>query len=137
VPKNPQNDTDGCRIEKRSRVVGEAATGLKESNSDLRRRIEYLTALHETAIGLLDLLDKEELLETILYRVAPVQRERADRSLPRSTEKKSSEHRSVDARHHPRIESEQHYIPFYQSVLSAEHQSDSHRNSGGQPGQRR
>ena len=42
--------------------MGEAATSLKESNSDLRRRIEYLTALHETAIGLLDLLDKEELL---------------------------------------------------------------------------
>jgi PAS domain S-box-containing protein len=70
VPENPQKDTDGCRIEKRSREVGEAATGLKESNSDLRRRNAYLAALHETAIGLLDLLDKEELLETILYRAA-------------------------------------------------------------------
>ncbi len=70
VPKNPQNETDYCQIEKRSREMGEAATSLKESNSDLRRRIEYLTALHETAIGLLDLLDKEELLETILYRAA-------------------------------------------------------------------
>ena len=41
-----------------------------EQRGILRRRIEYLTALHETAIGLLDLLDKEELLETILYRAA-------------------------------------------------------------------
>ena len=70
MTKNPQNETDCCQIEKRSRAMGEAADSLKESNSDLRRRIEYLTALHETAIGLLDLLDKEELLETILYRAA-------------------------------------------------------------------
>ena len=41
---------------------------MDECNSDLIRRNEYLTALHETAIGFLDLLDKEELLETILYR---------------------------------------------------------------------
>ena len=70
MPKNPQTDTDGCRIEIRSSEVGEMAIGLKENNSDLRRRNAYLTALHETAIGLLDLLDKEELLETILYRAA-------------------------------------------------------------------
>ncbi len=43
---------------------------MKKGRSDLLRRNEYLTALHETAIGLLDLLDKDELLETILYRAA-------------------------------------------------------------------
>lgn len=68
--KNPQNETDCCQFEKRLCEMGAAATSLKETNSDLRRRNEYLTALHETAIGLLDLLDKEELLETILYQAA-------------------------------------------------------------------
>jgi PAS domain S-box-containing protein len=70
VPKNLQNETDCWQFEKRLREMGEAATSFKEANSDLRRRNEYLTALHKTAIGLLDLLDKEELLETILYQAA-------------------------------------------------------------------
>ena len=70
VSKNPQNETDCCQFEEDSARWGAAATSLKETNSDLRRRNEYLTALHETAIGLLNLLDKEELLETILYQAA-------------------------------------------------------------------
>ncbi|MBA4393020.1 MAG: hypothetical protein C0407_05660 [Desulfobacca sp.] len=35
-----------------------------------RRKIEQLTALHETSLGLIDRLDKEELLEAILHRAA-------------------------------------------------------------------
>ena len=34
----------------------------------LRRENEYLTALHETSLGLIDRLDQEELLEAILHR---------------------------------------------------------------------
>jgi PAS domain S-box-containing protein len=36
----------------------------------LRRENEYLTALHETSLGLIDRLDQEELLEAILQRAA-------------------------------------------------------------------
>ena len=36
----------------------------------LRRQNEYLTALHETSLGLIDHLDQEELLEAILLRAA-------------------------------------------------------------------
>ena len=36
----------------------------------LRRQNEYLTALHETSLGLIDHLDKEELLEAVLQRAA-------------------------------------------------------------------
>ena len=36
----------------------------------LLRQNEYLTALHETSLGLIDHLDKEKLLETILQRAA-------------------------------------------------------------------
>ena len=70
VPKNLQKKPHRRQLEKRSRKRAVAAADLKKGRSDLRRRNEYLTALHETAIGLLDLLDKDELLETILYRAA-------------------------------------------------------------------
>jgi PAS domain S-box-containing protein len=43
---------------------------LKEAVALLRRQNEYLTALHETSLGLIDRLDKEELLEAILLRAA-------------------------------------------------------------------
>ena len=43
---------------------------LKQTEAALRRKNEYLTALHETSLGLIDRLDKEELLETILHRAA-------------------------------------------------------------------
>ena len=43
---------------------------LKEAEAVLRRQNEYLTALHETSLGLIDRLDKEELLEAILLRAA-------------------------------------------------------------------
>ena len=35
---------------------------VKQTEKTLRRQNEYLTALHETSIGLIDHLDKEELL---------------------------------------------------------------------------
>ncbi len=41
---------------------------VKRTEETLRRQNEYLTALHETSIGLIDHLDKEELLEAVLQR---------------------------------------------------------------------
>jgi len=41
---------------------------VKQAEKNLRRQNEYLTALHETSIGLIDHLDKEELLEAVLQR---------------------------------------------------------------------
>jgi hypothetical protein len=35
---------------------------LREAETALNRQNEYLTALHETALGLIDRLDEEELL---------------------------------------------------------------------------
>ena len=42
----------------------------RQAEEALLRKNEYLTALHETALGLIDHLDKEKLLETILQRAA-------------------------------------------------------------------
>jgi len=44
--------------------------GVKQVEDALRRQNEYLTALHETSLGLIDHLDKEELLEAVLQRAA-------------------------------------------------------------------
>jgi PAS domain-containing protein len=66
----PQNKPIDIQFKQRVKTLAEEATRLTAVNAELRRRNEYLTALHETAMGLLDLLDKEELLETILYRAA-------------------------------------------------------------------
>jgi len=41
---------------------------LKASEHALKQQNAYLTALHETALGLIDRLDKKELLEVILHR---------------------------------------------------------------------
>jgi PAS domain S-box-containing protein len=43
---------------------------LKKAHQTLRRKNEHLMALHETSLGLIDRLDKEELLEVILNRAA-------------------------------------------------------------------
>ena len=43
---------------------------LGQAEQALRRENEYLTALHETSLGLIDRLDEEELLEAILQRAA-------------------------------------------------------------------
>jgi len=42
----------------------------RQVGETLRRQNEYLTALHETSLGLIDHLDKEELLEAVLQRAA-------------------------------------------------------------------
>ncbi len=44
--------------------------GLRSALSILQRQNELLSALHETSLGLIDRLDKEELLEAILQRAA-------------------------------------------------------------------
>ena len=43
---------------------------VKQAEASLLRQNEYLTALHETSLGLIDHLDKEKLLEAILQRAA-------------------------------------------------------------------
>ena len=53
--------------------VGELEKALrdaKQAEDILHRQNEYLTALHETSLGLIDHLDKEELLEAVLQRAA-------------------------------------------------------------------
>jgi PAS domain S-box-containing protein len=51
-------------------AVLEELARLRRYNEILRRQNEYLTALHETSLGLLDKLDKQELLQTIIERAA-------------------------------------------------------------------
>src|SRR5210317_1203374 len=43
---------------------------VKQAEESLLRQNEYLTALHETSLGLIDHLDKEKLLEAVLQRAA-------------------------------------------------------------------
>ena len=66
----PQKKPIYVQLEQRVRELEEETARLRQVSTFQKRQNQYLTALHETAIGLLDLLDKEELLETILYRAA-------------------------------------------------------------------
>ena len=68
--KIPQKKPIYIQLEQRVEELEEEAVQLRRREQIYHRQNEYLTALHETAIGLIDLLDKEELLETILYRAA-------------------------------------------------------------------
>ena len=68
--KIPQPKPIYVQLEQRVKELEEEVLRLRQLQRRYRRRDDYLTALHETAIGLIDLLDKEELLETILYRAA-------------------------------------------------------------------
>ena len=43
---------------------------LRESEKSAQRQNEYLTALHETSVGLINRLDRKELLESVLNRAA-------------------------------------------------------------------
>jgi hypothetical protein len=43
---------------------------VRRAEETQRRQNEYLTVLHETSLGLIDHLDKEELLEAVLQRAA-------------------------------------------------------------------
>lgn len=53
-----------------SRAEAAPASEPRAELASLRRENEYLKALHETSLGLIDRLDKEELLEAILQRAA-------------------------------------------------------------------
>lgn len=57
-------------MEQRLKQIEEESRVLRETEEALRRQNEYLTALHETSLGLIDRLDQEELLEAILLRAA-------------------------------------------------------------------
>ena len=41
---------------------------LRQEIEALKQQNAYLSALHETSLGLIDRLDREELLESILHR---------------------------------------------------------------------
>jgi PAS domain S-box-containing protein len=62
----PSNDALLVRLNQLERETH----ALRKAEEALRRQNEYLTALHETSLGLIDRLDKEELLEAILLRAA-------------------------------------------------------------------
>ena len=68
--KIPQKKPIYVQLEQRVAELEEELALLRQREKFFRHQNEYLTALHETAFGFLDLLDKEELLETILYRAA-------------------------------------------------------------------
>ena len=68
--KIPQKKPIYVQLEQRVAELEEELALLRQREKSYRHQNEYLTALHETAFGFLDLLDKEELLETILYRAA-------------------------------------------------------------------
>ena len=57
-------------LEIRARELEKAIYKLNQTEKTLRRQNEYLTALHETSLNLIDYLDKEELLEAVLQRAA-------------------------------------------------------------------
>jgi len=58
------------KMEQRLKQIEEESRVLRETEETLRRQNEYLTALHETSLCLIDRLDREELLEAILLRAA-------------------------------------------------------------------
>ena len=64
--KQPSNNEMLLRVKQLEQEI----LPLREAEGALRRQNEYLTALHETSLGLIDRLDKEELLEAILFRAA-------------------------------------------------------------------
>jgi PAS domain S-box-containing protein len=57
-------------MEQGRKLSEEERRAVSATEEALRRQNEYLTALHETSLGLIDRLDQEELLEAILLRAA-------------------------------------------------------------------
>jgi len=57
-------------MQNRIRDLEREVLGLDESKKSTRRENEYLTALHETSVGLINRLDRKELLESVLNRAA-------------------------------------------------------------------
>jgi PAS domain S-box-containing protein len=59
---------NGVALENESAFLKTEIQRLQKAEKLLRQQNEYLSALHETALGFMDLLDKEELLKSILNR---------------------------------------------------------------------
>ncbi|MFW6053101.1 MAG: PAS domain S-box protein [Desulfosalsimonas sp.] len=57
-------------LEEQIEVLGREARRCQLAENEFYRQKAYLETLHETSLGLIDKLDKEELLETILDRAA-------------------------------------------------------------------
>jgi PAS domain S-box-containing protein len=57
-------------LQRRVEALERDLSRLRTDISALRRQNEYLAALHETSLGLIDRLDQEELLEAVLQRAA-------------------------------------------------------------------
>jgi PAS domain S-box-containing protein len=68
--KTPTHPLDPDNREGQSDNLEQEIHNLKADAGILRKKIEQLTVLHETSLGLIDRLDKEELLEAILHRAA-------------------------------------------------------------------
>jgi PAS domain S-box-containing protein len=71
APRSQPDEGSGspCPKVKTTGLQGELRR-LQSVEQNLLRKIEHLSALHETSLGLIDRLDKEELLEAILQRAA-------------------------------------------------------------------
>jgi len=57
-------------MQSRCRELEREVFKLRESEKSALRQNEYLTALHETSVGLINRLDRKELLESVLNRAA-------------------------------------------------------------------
>ena len=69
MPASATNGSDGIGSSERSRLEAQIDE-LARQEKILRRQNEYLAALHETSLCLIDRLDQGELLEAILERAA-------------------------------------------------------------------
>ena len=65
-----ENKLSGESLELRVKALEKEIYQLGLVEQALRRENEYLTALHETSLGLIDRLDQEKFLEAILQRAA-------------------------------------------------------------------
>lgn len=57
-------------LERQVRALSRESLKLKQTEKAVHRQNEYLTALHEISLGLIDRLDRKELLEAIIERAA-------------------------------------------------------------------
>lgn len=58
------------KLKYKIKILEKESQKLKEAEKAVRRQNEYLEAMHETSLKLIDRLDRRELLESILYRAA-------------------------------------------------------------------
>ena len=57
-------------LQRQVEVLNQQSRKLRDAERAIQRQNEYLSALHKTALGLIDKLDTQELLQTILERAA-------------------------------------------------------------------